>query len=146
MFVLFILLFITDLHAFELPRFASLRSNDINARVGPGLQYPVEWVYVRSKLPVKIIKEFEHWRLIEDHEGEKSWIHQRMLSGLRTVVFTGRTPSPLYKKPTQKADILAEVEPGVVALLDKQEKDWIRVKISDHVGWVHKTQVWGVKF
>ena len=31
-----------------LPRFASLRSNHINARSGPGARYPIEWVYMQK--------------------------------------------------------------------------------------------------
>lgn len=131
--------------AFDLPRFASLRSDNINTRVGPGMQYPVEWTYVRARLPVKIVKEFDHWRLIEDAEGQQSWVHQRLLSGLRTVLFVGRTRITLLKQPNRNAQSLADIEPGVVAVLDKSEKDWIRVKINNVVGWVHQDQVWGIK-
>ena len=34
------------------PRFVSLRSDQINFRAGPGFQYPVTWVYQRAGLPV----------------------------------------------------------------------------------------------
>ena len=42
-----------------LPRFASLRSNYINARSGPGARYPIEWVYMQKNAPVEIRAEFE---------------------------------------------------------------------------------------
>lgn len=144
-----LLVFFIISHVFgaaDLPRFASMRSDNINTRVGPGLQYPVEWAYVRAKFPVKIIKEYEHWRLIEDCEGQQSWVHQRMLSGLRTVIFMGRHPSPLYKASDQSSPILADVEPGVIAMVDKIEKNWIRIKINQTIGWVQYEQVWGIKF
>lgn len=46
----------------KLPRFVSLRSNQINARSGPGARYPIEWVYMQKGAPVEIIAEFEIWR------------------------------------------------------------------------------------
>lgn len=142
---LFLLSFSHLQAAFDLPRFASLRSDNINTRVGPGMQYPVEWTYVRARLPVKIVKEFDHWRLIEDAEGQQSWVHQRLLSGLRTVIVIGKQRIALYQKPDRNAIALADIEPGVVAILDKVEKDWARIKINNLVGWVHQDQVWGIK-
>ena len=34
-----------------LPRFVSLRSDEVNMRTGPGRRYPVEWVYRRQGQP-----------------------------------------------------------------------------------------------
>ena len=45
-----------------LPRFAALKSNNINARSGPGDNYPVKAVYKRAGLPVEIVSEFKLWR------------------------------------------------------------------------------------
>jgi hypothetical protein len=51
------------------PRFVSLRTEPINLRTGPGVRYPVEWVYVRKRLPVEVIAEFDTWRRIRDPDG-----------------------------------------------------------------------------
>src|SRR5581483_8166931 len=48
-----------------LPRFAALRSDDVNLRAGPGTRYPIEWVYKRRDLPMEIEREFEVWRLVK---------------------------------------------------------------------------------
>ncbi len=45
-----------------LPRFASLRSNEVNLRAGPGTQYPGEWVFLRRDLPVEIVAEYGRGR------------------------------------------------------------------------------------
>lgn len=42
------------------PRFVSLKSNEINERVGPGSNYPVEWQYVKAGLPVEVTAEFDN--------------------------------------------------------------------------------------
>ena len=52
-----------------LPRFVSLRSSPVNARSGPGVKYPIEWVYLQKSAPVEIIAEFEDWRRIKDWQG-----------------------------------------------------------------------------
>ena len=39
-----------------LPRFVSLRAAEVNLRTGPGVQYPVDWIFQRESLPVEIIK------------------------------------------------------------------------------------------
>ncbi|MEK7246175.1 MAG: SH3 domain-containing protein, partial [Pseudomonadota bacterium] len=41
-----------------LPRFASLRAGEVNVRTGPGVQYPVDWVFQRQGLPVEVIAEY----------------------------------------------------------------------------------------
>ena len=41
-----------DQEHLPLPRFASLDSNEINLRAGPGTDYPILWVYQRKGLPV----------------------------------------------------------------------------------------------
>src|SRR6516165_1372374 len=84
----------------KLPRFVSLRSDQVNLRVGPGENYPIEWVLTRKEMPVEIVKEFENWRMIRDWQGTEGWVHERMLSGKRAVAVKGgiralhRLPDP----------------------------------------------------
>ncbi len=54
----------------KLPRFVSLRADLVNLRVGPGETYPIQWVLTRKEMPVEIIREFEHWRMIRDSRAE----------------------------------------------------------------------------
>src|SRR5690625_7287220 len=61
-----------------LPRFVSLRANEVNLRAGPGFRYPIEWVYRRSGQPVEVVDEYETWRRIRDWEGTLGWVHQSM--------------------------------------------------------------------
>ena len=68
-----------------IPRFVSLRADEVNMRTGPGVRYPIDWVYARQGLPVQVIGEFEAWRQIRDSEGSTGWVHRTMLSGRRTA-------------------------------------------------------------
>src|SRR5476649_1199442 len=45
-----------------IPRFASLRSDEVNVRTGPGTRYPVDWVFKRKGMPIEIVAEYENWR------------------------------------------------------------------------------------
>ena len=75
-----------------LPRFVALRTDDVNLRAGPGTRYPIEWVYKRRELPVEILREFEVWRLVQDADGIKGWVHQATLTGRRSFIITGGEP------------------------------------------------------
>ena len=38
-----------------LPRFASLKADEVNVRTGPGPRYPVDWVFKSRNMPVEIV-------------------------------------------------------------------------------------------
>src|ERR1700759_5512009 len=73
----------------KVPRVVSLRSDQVNLRVGPGENYPIEWVLTRKEMPVEIVREFDNWRMIRDWQGTEGWGHERMLTGKRAVVVKG---------------------------------------------------------
>lgn len=78
---------------YVIPRFASLRADRVYMRRGPGERYPIDWVYHRRGLPVKIEREFDVWRLVEDSNGQKGWVHRVTLRGNRTFVVLGNEES-----------------------------------------------------
>ncbi len=83
----------------KLPRFASLRSDEVNLRVGPGENYPIEWVLKRKEMPVEILEEFQNWRKVQDWGGDKGWVLDRMIVGKREVIVSGAVRA-LYRQPT----------------------------------------------
>ena len=127
-----------------LPRFVSLRSNQVNLRTGPGLRYPVEWVYLKSDLPVEITSEFDTWRRIRDYNGREGWIHQPMLSGRRTVRITA--DSLLLRAASTGALPLAKVEKGAIGRLMTCPKNipLCKVEFGRFQGWIARNVLWGV--
>ncbi len=91
-----------------LPRFAALRADSVYLRRGPGSRYPIEWVYKRRDLPVKIEREFDVWRLIEDPDGTRGWVHQATLVGTRSFVIPAAPASSATADATV-ADPAAEL-------------------------------------
>ncbi|HEX6977811.1 MAG TPA: SH3 domain-containing protein [Alphaproteobacteria bacterium] len=126
-----------------LPRYVSLRSDEVNVRTGPGVRYPVEWVFTRRHMPVEVIQEFEHWRKIRDVEGTEGWVHQSMLSGRRYALVTGEVRT-LRRRPEADAPVVARVEPGVVGEIVECEGQWCRIDAGGIRGWLPRNEFWGV--
>ena len=128
-----------------LPRFASLKTDEVNLRSGPGVRYPIDWVYKRRDLPVQIQREFEAWRLVLDPDGVKGWVHQATLTGRRTFVITGGE-QVVRTDPRDTADPVARLKPGVVGRLRSCEvaATWCQVQVADYHGWLKRTAFWGI--
>lgn len=129
--------------ALPVPRFVSLRVDEVNLRSGPGERYPIDWVLTKKGLPVEIVQEFDVWRKIRDSQGSVGWVHQRMITGTRTVIITGETRT-LHADPEPASPAVARAEPGVVARLLECRGAWCRVEAQDLRGWLRRGEVWGV--
>lgn len=128
------------------PEFMSLRANEVDMRVGPGLQYPIRWIYRRKGLPVEVIGRFDVWRHVRDWQGTEGWIHIALLSSLRTVIVEGGTRT-IYQEPRRDSPALAKLEPGVIANLVECRDAWCRVETRGHSairGWLLRSEIWGV--
>jgi len=128
-----------------LPRFVSLRAAEVNLRTGPGVQYPVDWVYLRQSLPVEIIAEYGTWRKIRDWQGTQGWVHQSMVAGTRTFIVTGDTRT-VRRKGDAQSPAVATLEPGVIGnLLSCPDLNgWCRVEAASNKGWLRRVDFWGV--
>ena len=128
-----------------LPRFVSLRAGEANLRAGPGVQYPVEWVYYRAELPVEVIAEYYTWRKVRDWQGSQGWVHQSILSSNRTLIVTGGLRT-LRRKVDTQSPAVARVEANVVGrLLECPDGlTWCEVEIDGFKGWLRRVEFWGV--
>ncbi|MCH7487414.1 MAG: hypothetical protein IIC04_10550 [Proteobacteria bacterium] len=114
-------------------------------RTGPGVQYPVEWVYHRRRLPVEIIAEYQTWRKVRDWQGSQGWIHQSLLSANRTFIVTGAVRA-IREKAAPESRPVARAEAGVIGRLVQCPGDgvWCRVEVEGHEGWLRRVDFWGV--
>ncbi len=128
-----------------IPRFVTLRTGEINLRTGPGVRYPVDWVYHREGLPVEITAEYDTWRRIRDIDGAEGWVHQSMLSGRRAFIITGTSPQPVYKTANSTASVVAHAEPQAMGELTACENAWCEVKFpgTSVRGWMPKGTFYG---
>ena len=125
------------------PRFVSLRSDDVNLRTGPGARYPVDWVFHRKTLPVEILAEVDNWRKIRTVDGTEGWVHQNMLTGRRTAVVTGDVRT-LRVRNDANATAVARLEPGVIGSLLECRDAWCRLEVAGQKGWLPREELWGV--
>ncbi len=126
-----------------LPRFVSLRAEEVNVRTGPGVRYPINWVFHKRDLPVEIVAEFENWRKVRDVDQAEGWVHQSMLSGRRSVVIVGGVRD-LKSDPTAAASAIARLEPGVIGRLEKCDDTWCKVTAAGYDGWLERRDLWGI--
>lgn len=127
-----------------LPRFVSLRADEVNVRTGPGTRYPIQWVYHKRGLPVEIIEEFDNWRKIRDVEGTTGWVHNGLVDATRNVIVTGKQAHVVRLDAEEKAKAILKVEPDVVAHVVECQHDWCRIQTAGHKGWIEKKYLWGV--
>lgn len=129
---------------FPIPRFVSMKATVGNVRRGPNKSHRIDWVFTQKGLPLQIVDEYGHWRLVRDMEGDGGWMHYALLSGVRTVMVTG-SRVPLRVSPREGARPVAYAEHGVIARLDMCEGSWCRLSAQGHRGWARKSEIWGVE-
>jgi SH3-like domain-containing protein len=132
-----------------LPRYVSLKSGKVNLRVGPGLNYAVEWMYLKPGLPIEIIQEYDNWRRVRDAEGAEGWVNQSLLSGRRTGVVAPwnrgkELQVSLKAQPSQDARTVVLVEPGAIGTVQRCNGNWCEMDFAGHAGWIDQGLVWGV--
>ena len=128
----------------ELPRFVSLKSNEVNLRVGPSTNYPIELMYVTKNLPVEIIDEFDAWRKIKDHKETIGWLHKSLIQGDRFVLtgYKNDNDVDLYNRPN--GSIIGVIKKNNILDLKNCILYWCKVSHGDISGWVIKKNIWGV--
>jgi SH3-like domain-containing protein len=127
----------------KLPRFASLASDSVNVRTGPGQRYPVSWQYRRRGLPIEVLAEYELWRKIRDRDGGEGWVHKSLLSGRRTALIQGGVVEVLHQ-PSHDSTVRARAEPGVQVRVLTCEDTWCRIELAGNRGFVPRANLWGI--
>ena len=154
-----------------LPRYATLRSDEVNMRAGPGTRFPIEWTYQRRDLPVEIVREFELWRRIRDVEGIEGWVHQSTLATsaarrtfiarpaaapapARSTAPATAVPAPssipqevvLRRRPEESAAAVARLRPGVIGRLRACEANasWCEAQVGEYRGYIRRADIWGI--
>ncbi|WP_298216484.1 SH3 domain-containing protein [Acidocella sp.] len=126
------------------PRFVSLRSDEVNFRAGPGFQYPVNWIYQREGLPVEIIGEFDVWRQVLAPDGGTGWVHEATIRALRGFYVTVEKAA-LRSAPGPGAPIVAYLQEGVTGRLLRcpADGDYCKVSTKYETGYLARSDFWG---
>ncbi|ADE30375.1 hypothetical protein rpr22_CDS790 [Rickettsia prowazekii str. Rp22] len=146
--ILIIIILSTTINAnnkkLPIPRFVSIKSNEVNARRGPTTKSAVEWVFIKKGEPVEITAEYEQWRQVRDINGECGWIHSSVLSAKRSVIIASDKEIELTKSADPKSRVIAKLMPKVRCSLKKCKEEFCQVTCKDYKGWISKKAIWGV--
>jgi SH3-like domain-containing protein len=126
------------------PRYVTLKFGSVNARSGPGDDYPALWVYQVRGLPVQVIAETSEWRRICDPDRGVAWVHMRTTDGRRNVMRLAPTPVAVQADPRADSRTLALLRPRALAALQRCEAGWCRIKADGVTGWVPEAAMWGL--
>jgi SH3-like domain-containing protein len=127
----------------EVPYWASLRADEVNMRVGPSESYPVDWVYRREMLPLKVVRLYQGWRRVRDQDGTEGWIVARLLNPERTAVVVGKGLAAMREEGNAAAALRWNLEPGVIGKLGDCDGGWCELDVKGHTGWVEQKRLWG---
>ena len=116
---------------FPVPRFVTIKFNEVNARTGPENDCPIEWV-------------FGQWRKIRDINGEGGWVHSTVIAGNRSVVVVSKNPILLLSSPGKYEKAVAKLLPEIRCSLNKCQKEWCQITCNSYKGWVSRKVLWGV--
>lgn len=125
------------------PRYVSLKFDEVNARAGPGDDHRLLWIYRARGLPVQVVAETSEWRRICDPGGGLAWVHKRTTDGRRMVMRTAPGPLPLHRSDKATSRVVAYLTPNSLAALVRCDDGWCRIRADGVTGWTPARQVWG---
>ena len=126
------------------PYWASIASGQAMTRAGPGKNYPGVWLYQRRDLPIRVVRKYENWRMIEDPEGTRGWMLVSLLSDRRTAVVKPGEPKPIHASANGSSRVRYNAEQGVVGRIEKCRSGWCHITIGKREGYIRTSDMWGV--
>lgn len=126
----------------KLPYFGSISAGKARMRVGPGREYPTNWLYQRADLPVKVLEIYKGWKKVEDPDGAQGWIQANLLSDSRTALVVGEVAD--IRDSPGGPRVLWRAAPGVVGRISQCAGGWCRLDIQGRAGFVEVGRLWGV--
>ena len=126
------------------PYWASIASGEAMMRTGPGKNYPGTWLYKRRDLPIRVVKTYPNWRLIEDPDGTRGWMLVTLLSDRRTAIVRPGEPRRIHERPDPSSRVAYLAEHGVVGRIDSCSGGWCRIRIGKREGHIRTSDIWGL--
>ena len=133
------LLFIPSINAED--KFLSLKKNKTNIRYGPGLDYPIKYIYRKANLPVKQIDKKENWRRVIFLDNNSGWIHWSQLKPSNSIITIQE--EILFKKSSNFSEPVARLEKGRLLVIKKCEDNWCNITTDSYLGWIKVKNIWG---
>ncbi len=128
----------------DTPYMASIASGRAMMRTGPGQTYPGTWLYTRRDLPIRVLRVYHEWRMIEDPDGTRGWMLVSLLSDQRTGIVRGQGYAELRESPDEASAVRFRAEPNVVGRVSRCTGGWCYFDVRGRGGYVRSDRLWGV--
>lgn len=125
------------------PYWGALRADTVNMRVGPCEDYRISWVYHRVHLPVKVLRDMQGWRLVQDPAGARGWVNERFISHERTAVIISHGPAEMRSSGNAASTLKWRLLPGVAGKLGACANGWCQFEVDGRAGFVLQSRLWG---
>ena len=122
-------------------KFLSLKKNKTNVRYGPGLDYPIKYIYRKVNLPVKLIDKKENMRRVIFLDNNSGWIHRSQLKESKSIIILEE--KILFKKPSNFSRPVARLEKGRLLVSKECKDDLCNIRTDKYKGWIKIKNVWG---
>ena len=129
---------------YKIPRFVTLKSDEVNVRIGSSTNYPIILKYITKNMPIEITDEYERWRKIRDIDGNEGWIRKDLLKGDRFIIIIKSDKSKIYMFSKPNGITIGEIGELNIARIKVCLKTWCKIKFESHTGWINKKNLWGV--
>ena len=106
------------------PRWLSLKSSEVHARFGPGLDHRILWEYRVSGV---------------------AWVHRSVVSSRRSVFNASAEEVPIHAGRSETSAVRARLSPRSLVAMDECEEGWCRVRAGRLRGWVRQSAVFGTQ-
>ena len=135
---------IGEVTGYKIPRFVSLKSDEVNLRIGSSTNYPIILKYVTKNMPVEITDEYERWRKIRDREGNEGWIYGDLLKGDRFAIIIKNNESNIYVFSKPDGVPIGEIGKLNIVTIKVCLKKWCKIKFDRHKVWINKKNLWNI--
>ena len=127
------------------PRWLTLKSSEVYARQGPGLDYRILWTYRAAGLPVQVVAETREWRKVCDPEGAVAWVHRSVVSSRRSLFNPSAEEAPIRASRSAEAAVRARLQPRSLIAVEGCEDGWCEVRSRRLRGWVRAQGLFGAQ-
>jgi len=141
--ILFILLILVSFNYSKADEnyYLSLKYNKVNIRYGPGLDYPIKFVYLKKNFPIEVVDEKENFRKILDFKNNTGWVHRSQLKKNNSLI--ALEEKIIFNNSTKYSRPIAVIKTGRLLIVKKKRKNWLKVVTGSYSGWVKDENMWG---